>query len=134
MTIPGLKTLDEMIAGLPVNSAQRLEITKLKEQIVALEQENNGLRDKLGKLTPKSDMAVDSVKILKLFFDSSRSLTPPQIAAKFEMKPNVAMYHMDTLIDKELIEPESIVIMNDAPRPYVITKEGRGYIISRGMD
>lgn len=44
MPIPGLKVLDEILAGLPTNSAQRLEIARLKEQIAALQNENEKLR------------------------------------------------------------------------------------------
>lgn len=56
MNIPGLKVLDEVLAGLPTNSAQRLEIGRLKEQIAALQKENEELKQKLASyLTIKTE-------------------------------------------------------------------------------
>lgn len=44
MAIPGLKVLDEILAGLPDNARLRREVEQLKEQIAALEKENADLK------------------------------------------------------------------------------------------
>jgi len=101
MPIPGLKVLDEIIAGLPTNSRQRLEITELKDQIAVLQQENEQLKAQTRRNEAKPDMSADAVRILGHFFDEARPFTADQIAERFELQPSMAQHHLDTLHRKK---------------------------------
>lgn len=122
-----------MIAGLPTNSQQRLEIGKLKEQIAALERENQELKSRLTLAVPTSDMPVDTAKMLQHFFKNDRPFTAEHIARIFGMETNVAKYHIDLLLKKHFIWHHERVIVDNSPGSYVIHSKGRAYVIEHGM-
>jgi hypothetical protein len=132
LPIPGLKVLDEILAGLPTNSQQRKEIDALKRQVADLISENIQLKANLAELSPKSDMAVETAKILQYFFREDRPLSAEKIASVFQMITGVAKYHVESLHKRDLLQYGPIA-MNNEPLKFEITEAGRAYIVEHGL-
>lgn len=132
MPIPGLKVLDELILGIPLNAQQRREIEELKKRIVALEKENEDLKGQLGQNAPKPDMAVDAVKILQYLFKQERGHSAQDFGQMFGLELGMAKYHVDVLLKKKLVNFQT-VMMGQGPMTYKITSAGRAYIVENGL-
>ena len=128
ITIPGLKVLDEIIAGLPTNSAQRLELAKLRSEIEVKDGKIKELEAKLAALEPKHGMDTDTVRVLKVFFEEDRDLSAEEISAILDMKKSVVSYHIDELRRMKFAMP-SRAITSHSPATYVIYPEGRAFLI-----
>ena len=135
MPIPGLKVLDEILAGLPTNSAQRIEIGKLKEQIAALEKENAELKEELAIYVPKSNLSPDALKILQFLFNETTEYTAEWLAHEFGWELGNTKYHCEKLSDMGLLESVWREEWNALkPRQvYLVTKLARAYLVEKGL-
>lgn len=135
MSIVWPKFLDEIIAGLPTNSQQRLEIGKLKERVQALEAENAKLKNELRaeQAATKQDngFPAETAKVLKEFFDADREYSAEGIAFALNLESSIARYHMDLLLKHRLIQP-SRALMNRQTE-YKITAAGRAFIVENDL-
>jgi hypothetical protein len=130
--IPGARLLEEILAGLPTNSRQAIQLREFATQMEALRKENDELKAQISALHPKHEMLADTAKVLKLFFDADRKFSSKQTAAKFEMTESMAKYHLGVLEEKHFILSD-MVVYADSPVYYAITQEGRDFIVKRGM-
>ena len=130
MTIPGLKVLDEIIAGLPTNSAQRLELTKLRSEAANDKARIKELEAELAALKPQEGIPVEAVQILKMFFDRARAFLATDIEAMTGMKKSVVDYHLGILRKSGLLK---VGMSLDGPQSYLITDKGREFIVRNGM-
>lgn len=121
------KIIDEMIAGLPTNSAQRLELEKLRLKSANDDARIKELEAKLAALQPAHGVEADAAKILKAFFDHGDVLTAEQIAERFGMKVNVVQYHFDKLAARKFLRCATIY------GGYDIEPAGREFIVQNGM-
>ncbi len=128
ITIPGLKVLDEIITGLPTNSAQRLELAKLRAEIELKDKKIQELETKLATLEPEHGLGVDTVKVLKVLFEQDRDLSVDQIAGYLDMQRGVVSYHIDELRQRKFVMP-SRAITSHSPGTYIIYPPGRAFII-----
>lgn len=129
--IPGVKVLDEIIAGLPTNSQQRLEIAKLKEQIAVLQNENEELKAQAQSHQPKPELSADAVRILGYFFDEARPFSSDEIAVQFQLQASMAQHHLDTLHRKKKyigIYVGRSLPFGNPPLRYEIIDGGRAFI------
>ena len=127
MPIPGLKVLDEMIAGLPTNSAQRLELAKLRSEIEVKDRKIAELEAKLADLEPKRGVEVDAAKVLKIFFEQDDRLTTEQIAECLVLKKSVVQYHFDKLSEMGFIRCTSVW------GGYDLQPAGREFVVKNGL-
>lgn len=134
MPIPGVKVLDEILLGMPVNALQRAEIAELKEQIATLQQENENLKREKALNAPKPDMAVDAVKILQCLFVNDRGFSAEDIADAFELEIGMAKYHCDVLREKRLIGFRNGPLINrNRSIEFEISPAGRTYLVEKGL-
>ena len=134
MPFPGLKVLDEILAGLPTNSAQRLEIAKLKEQITILQAKDEKLEKENALHTSKQNMSIDTLKILQFLFVHDRSFSAEEIGETFELEIGVAKYHCDTLRSKRLVVFRTGGFVNhNRPIEFEISPAGRAYLVESGL-
>lgn len=104
INIPGARLFEEIIAALPTNSRQAIQLREFGEQIEALRKENEALKARLAGMEsspPKLD--ADALKILKLFFEHSTTLVADTIVDELKMKPGMVQYHFDRLREMKLI-------------------------------
>jgi hypothetical protein len=129
--IPGLKVLDDIIAGLPTNSAQRLELAKLRGEIETRDRIVSELRAKLEVFERNDAIDAETVRVLKLFFDERREISSEEISLIFDMKSSVADFHIDDLGRRGLI------VQNRDTKfhlpAFVITADGRAFIFKHRM-
>jgi hypothetical protein len=132
MPIPGLRVLDEVIAGLPTNSRLRLDIAELKEQITVLQNENEKLKAEAQSRQPKPELSADAVKILGFFFDQDSHFTADQIASEFQLESSMAKHHLGTLQKKKFVGYYygGSISMRNAPHRYEIMEDGRAFIVN----
>ena len=85
---------------------------------------------------PKGDLADDTVKVLKLFFDNDDDVSAGQIARHFRMQPSVAKFHVDKLMDKKFVRLSRMGMSGyggDTPAMFAIASAGREYIIEHNL-
>jgi DNA-binding transcriptional regulator YiaG len=99
------------------------ERTKLQAKVTDLEQQ-------LERLKPNRDLADDTIKILRLLFDSD--LTISQIARALGMSEGMADYHCGVLRERLMIQLPSFGMLDVEPALY-ITHEGREYLVKNGL-
>lgn len=127
MNIPGLKVLDEIIAGLPTNSAQRLELSKLRSELALKERKIAELEAKLAEFKPPSGVEPDAVKILKFFFEHSTTLVAESFADELGMKKGLVEYHFDKLRSLGFIRCTTVYGGHDIMPP------GREFLVKNGL-
>ena len=130
--IPGARLLEEIIAGLPTNSRQAIQLRVLAAQISALTKENQELKAQLAALQPQHGLAAEAVKILKLFFDSGSELSPQQVAYHLNMKQGVVDHYFDILYESDFIIQSRIGVMDD-PGGYSLQPKGRAFVVKHGL-
>lgn len=133
MTIPGLKVLDEIIAGLPTNSAQRLELAKLRAEVELKDRKIAELESQIANLKPEHGLQVDTIKVLKLFFEAGRELSPRQVSQHLQMSQSIIDYHFDTLIEAQFIRQTKAAFMDAKSGGYSIEPKGRSFVIKNGL-
>lgn len=110
MTIPGLKLIDDILAGVPDNARQRKELTELRVQIVALhaemEKRDVALEDarlqiKALKDKYESPIKADAEKmaVLRLLEPIDRNMRCAEIAQKLGWDANRTHYLLIQLRD-----------------------------------
>lgn len=128
-----LARFDKIIAGIPDNSRYRLELAQLRSQISILAEENAQLKSQLDKLQSKPEIPVEAVKILQYFFEEDGAFNVYAIAQHFNLKPNVAKYHCDLLLAKNLLTWYDKVIMNNNPPRLGISSVGRAFVMDNNL-
>lgn len=113
INIPGLKVLDEIIAGLPTNSAQRLELEKLRLKSANDDARIKELEAKLAALKPKSEVAAEAAQVLKYFADCGHELSADRIASLMNIKIGKVIHHFGSLRKFGFIQ-QSRVSMGDS--------------------
>lgn len=135
MTIPGLKVLDELILGIPLNAQQRREIAHLREQIEALQRENEELRRKNSLNAPKPALSAESLKILLFLFQHpSDMLVAEELGHTFGLQTGIAKYHCGKLMSQGYIS-DSWRPMGDGTyeSEFKITDAGIAYLVENGL-
>jgi len=132
MNILGLKVLDEIIAGLPTNSAQRLELEKLRLKSANDDARIKELEAKLAVLEPQHGMDVETVKVLKVFFQEDRDLSAEEVAGITEIQKSVVSYHIDELKKRKFVML-SRPITSFSPAKYIIYTDGRAFVIKHKL-
>ncbi len=131
--IPGSRLIEEILAGLPTNSRQAIQLREFAAQVESLNRENESLKAQIAALLPKHEMQADTAKVLKYYFETDGRISGEQIAAKFDFKGSVAKYHLGVLQEKGFISVAGMVIHEGYPIYYIITQEGRDFIVKNGM-
>ena len=86
------------------------------------------------KKDAKTDLDQVTEKVLKLFFDTGRGLSPEEIAVFLSTNVNTAQYHLDLLSERDLIiqtrvGSESSRGRTRVPALFEITPAGREYVV-----
>src|ERR1017187_653591 len=99
MTIPGLKLIDDILAGVPDNARQRKELTELRVQIVALhaEMEKRDVALEDARLQIKAD--AEKMAVLRLLEPIDRNMRCAEIAQKLGWDANRTHYLLIQLRD-----------------------------------
>ena len=113
------------------------KVTLLTEQVTTLETENKNLKAKLydleqelGKLKPKQDLADDTIKVLRLFFDHDFTVT--QVSQYLGITHGMADFHCGALYEKGMIDLPMMRTLG-AENVYYIAQKGRDYIVKHGL-
>ena len=113
------------------------KVTLLTEQIAALETENANLKAKLydleqelNRVKPKRDLADDTIKVLRFFFD--QDLTVSHVACALGVSNGMADYHCGVLNERGMISLPVFMALG-AESAYYITQTGRDYIVKHGL-
>jgi regulator of replication initiation timing len=119
-----VELLEKQVATLQQeNAALKTENANLKAKLYDLEQE-------LNRAKPKRDLADDTTKVLRLFFD--HDLAASQVANALSMSHGMGDYHCGVLYEKGMIALPMIRTMG-AENVYYITQTGRDYIVKHGL-
>jgi hypothetical protein len=127
MPIPGFKLLDEIIAGLPTNSAQRLELAKLRADLEAKDRRIAELEAQLAQFAPKPEIDPDAARILRVFVEQDDRLTADQVGQHLSLKKSIAQYHFDELSKRGFIQCTSTW------GGYDVRPAGREYAVKHGL-
>jgi hypothetical protein len=113
------------------------KIALLTEQVTTLETENKNLKaqvydleQELRRAKPKRDLADDTIKALRLFFDCD--LTVLHVAQAIGLSEGMADYHCGVLAGKGLITLPGIMAFGVEPEYYII-QAGREYLVKHGL-
>ena len=82
------------------------------------------------KLKPKPDLADDTIKVLRLFFD--RDLSVSQVARALGISEGMSDYHCGVLQERSFIALPMMIPLGVEPQLY-ITQKGREYIVRNGL-
>lgn len=123
----------------------------LAEQVTALEQENTTLlrenrqlklenenfQKQLQHAQPKADeLETKTREILKYIFQKGDDVGDQEIAARFRMGLNVAIYHIELLLKKRFLD-QSVVGFSgfggSSSAMFSLTDKGREYCVKSGM-
>jgi len=91
------------------------DITKLRSKIQKYEHLHNGLLDETAK------------NILNKLFETNREITINSLTKFLNSKESVVQYHIDNLLKNKLITKGPRML--NGPTTYLITKEGRKYVV-----
>jgi hypothetical protein len=132
MIIPGLKVLDEIIAGLPTNSAQRLELEKLRLKSANDDARIKALEAQIKALIPQSGIDVEAAQVLQQFAAQGRELNAHQIADSTGIALGKVIHHLGSLRVFGFVQ-QSRGKMDDSEPPHRITTEGSSFLVEHGM-
>ena len=130
--IPGARLIEEIIAGLPTNSRQAIQLRELAAQIEALKKENEELRAKVVASESQHGLEIDTIKILKLFFERAEDISAEEASGLSGIKKSVVDYHIDELRKSKFLRP-SRAISSFSPGTYKITPDGRAFVIKNKL-
>lgn len=137
--------IDEIMQGIPVNSLLREKVAQLNGEKAAAETENAILKDDLRqanaeitklkqqieKLTHKEnpdDMEMEFLKAIS----SHDHLTDDELASLLKLNLQRARYHLQRLQDIGYLSRGKRPLANKS-RPYVLSHDGRGFLIAKGL-
>ncbi len=75
---------------------------------------------------------VDTVRVLKMFFDERRDISSEEVAFILDMKSSVADFHIDDLRKRKFIL-QSRAIMHGSRSTFAISPEGRAFVVKHRM-
>jgi Fic family protein len=130
--IPFARLIEDIIAGLPTNSRQAIQLRELAAKIEVLQREKEELKAKLAELEPKHGMDIETVKILKVFFDEARDLSAEEVAGIADIQKSKVSYHIDELRKLKFVMP-SRAITSHSPATYAIYPDGRAFVIKHKL-
>src|SRR5690242_1081046 len=86
------------------------KLSKLKAENARLLEENAELKAKLAAYAEKSELGLDqeSWKILKMLYEATGPLTPPQVATRCDFTQNLAEHHLAILKARSLISTRTL--------------------------
>jgi hypothetical protein len=87
---------------------------------------------KIAQLQPSTDLHPLAIEILRFFFNGSRDLHTGEVATRFSLPMGVAEFHIDTLLERGLIQQTVIGAFTDfgeSPAMFDITAAGRKYVM-----
>jgi DNA-binding transcriptional ArsR family regulator len=110
----------------------------LAEQITTLETENANLKQKVANLNeqfasarPKGELHPDAIRFLKLLFEHEEGLTVSQIASSLGISKGMAEYHLDVLLDAEMVDL-SVRMPKGSALAVFLEAKGRAYLVEHG--
>jgi DNA-binding transcriptional ArsR family regulator len=110
----------------------------LAEQITTLETENAKLKQKVANLNqqfasarPKGELHPDAIRFLKLLFEHEEGLTVSQIATSLGISKGMAEYHLDVLLDAEMVDL-SVRMPKGSALAVFLEAKGRAYLVEHG--
>ncbi len=127
--------MDELVLGLPLNAHQRRQIEALKEQVAALEKENEELRRQVAQYAPKSTLSPESLKILQfLFHNPSDMFVAEELGGRFGLQTGMSKYHCEKL-KKQAYISDGWRPMGDGTyeTEFKITDAGIAYLVENGL-
>ena len=134
-SIPGARTIENIIAALPTNVSQSIQIRQLSGQLAAAElkivqqaQTIAELSVKVKDLEAKRNLSPDSLKILKYIFDHPRGYSSYYLSTQMALSESVIEYHFDCLRRAEFLK-NCVDRMGDISQAMEITEVGRAFIV-----
>jgi hypothetical protein len=104
------------------------KISTLEQQNAQLRAENKELRQQAQKRKPTAhDLQKVTLNVLRLLFESSYGLPVEVVAQQIDVLPNVAKYHLDELLRRELID--HCIGLIGYSLSYDITAKGRKLVM-----
>jgi len=95
--IPGARLIEEIIASLPTNSKQAIDLRDLASQIEVLKKENEDLKAQLAKTKKPDEISAQAVKILKILFDDGSVIYLDDLIKRAKLKKGIVIHHLGTL-------------------------------------
>jgi DNA-binding Lrp family transcriptional regulator len=135
--IPGARTIEKILAALPTNASQSIQIQKLAEQLVAAElklaeqaQKIAELEGAIKRIEDISSLNPDALRILKHMFDHPSRYSANGIHGNVGLSESIVEFHFDRLKVLGLIESETALNRYGFENTAVqITSEGRAFIM-----
>ena len=131
--IRGLKVIDDILKGLPENARLRAELEQKDALIAKLQAALSDAQAEIQRLQPdRQDMSADTSKVLRLFFETGRDLSIPQVAQQFGFQASVAEFHFDILRQQSFIRQTRAGMHTyggSSPPLFGLTSEGRAYVM-----
>jgi DNA-binding transcriptional ArsR family regulator len=110
----------------------------LADQITTLETENTNLKQTVANLNqqfagarPKGELHPDAIRFLKLLFEHEEGLTVSQIATSLGISKGMAEYHLDVLLDAEMVDL-SVRMPKGSALAVFLEAKGRAYLVEHG--
>ena len=122
-----MNILEEIIAGLPTNSRQRLELEKFRLKSAADDAKIKALEAQLAAFQPVSGVKPEAIKILRILFQRNDLIDLPEIALLFEGYESEAKYHLEKLSEIDFVRD-----VTGADR-YELRPKGREFVIKNGL-
>lgn len=104
--------------------------TTLEKEKAAIEKKATELERQLANLQPREELHQDSIRFLKVLYQSGELPTSP-ITGLLGMDKGRVEYHRDKLLEKEMISWKQVVGLGDQT-PLLLEPKGRAYLIERG--
>lgn len=126
MTIPGAKTIENVLAALPTQAGLEKQNRELREQLALAEKKITELEAKIKTLEPKPSADPKSIKALKVFYKHSTELDAFQLANLMKIEVGKAKHFISSLMVAGYIKSNRVI--RDARGPkYIITDAGNEF-------
>jgi hypothetical protein len=116
-------------------SALENENTKLVRENRSLTMENQQLITHFQSAQPKEqEIDAKTQEILKFLFRQNGQVAVSELARHFNLKVNVAKYHLEKLVENQYVMCPGFVMGGGGPLGYSITGEGRKFIMEQRLE
>jgi hypothetical protein len=126
------KIIDEMIAGLPTNSAQRLELEKLRLKSANDDALIKQLKSQIEKLTPSTGVDAEAAQVLLSLAKGGGELSCYEISDRSGIRLERVKRHLGYLRNLHFARWAKAK-MSEYDPPHSITDAGNDFLYKNGM-